>query len=138
MAPDEHTRTVREQGQLVLLSPSNALTTKTESLDGLKHALEAFKKVLTSDERRDLDAEQSVPRDSRQVVAFTVGLDRVDPDRRGPSIATKLNSIIQTVLQFSQVVDTYVSSNPAVAALVWGSVRLALGVCPSWSGMYLQ
>lgn len=41
-------------------------------------------------------------------------------------VATRLLSFSQSIRQFPIVVDTFVSSNPAVPALVWGSVKLAL------------
>lgn len=95
----------------------------------LENALKAFQDILTSDERERLRKEMDVSCDASQVIAFTAGLDLADPNRRGRSIATKLHSILETVQRFSEVVSIYVSSHPEIAALVWGSVRLAFTVC---------
>lgn len=128
MAPDNHAEPLRNGGQLSLPSPSNAIVASSDRPIRLENALKAFRDVLTDEERERLRDEMAVSRDAGQVIAFTASLDLVDPYRRGRSIATRLHSILQTVLQFSQVVDTYVSSHPEIAALVWGSVRLAFTV----------
>ncbi|KAE9576603.1 hypothetical protein CGMCC3_g7353 [Colletotrichum fructicola] len=74
--------------------------------------------------------------DAGQVIAFTAGLDVVDPNRRGRSIATRLHSILETVQRFSEVVGIYVSSHPEIAALVWGSVRLAFTVLANFTSFF--
>ncbi|KAF0322340.1 hypothetical protein GQ607_010421 [Colletotrichum asianum] len=74
--------------------------------------------------------------DTSQVIAFTAGLDVVDPNRRGRSIATRLHSILETVQRFSEVVGIYVSSHPEIAALVWGSVRLAFTVLANFTSFF--
>ncbi|KAF4924754.1 Vegetative incompatibility protein HET-E-1 [Colletotrichum viniferum] len=40
-------------------------------------------------------------------------------------MATASHSLLQSVEQFYQIIETYVSSHPEIAALVWGSVKLA-------------
>lgn len=129
MAPNKHTRPLSNEGMLSPASASNTISASSDKPTRLENALKAFRDVLTDDEREMLRTEMDVPRDASQVIAFTAGLDLVDPTRRGKSIATRLHSILQTVQQFSRVVDTYVSSHPELAALVWGSVRLAFTVC---------
>ncbi|CAI0646844.1 unnamed protein product [Colletotrichum noveboracense] len=74
--------------------------------------------------------------DASQVIAFTAGLDVVDPNRRGRSIATRLHSILETVQRFSEVVGIYVSSHPEIAGLVWGSVRLAFTVLANFTSFF--
>ncbi|KAF4875296.1 Vegetative incompatibility protein HET-E-1 [Colletotrichum siamense] len=122
MATSNRTQSPRNEGELSLAPLSNALSARSDRPTRLENALNAFRDVLTADEREKLKVEMNVSRDPSQVIAFTAGLDLMDPNRRGKSIATRLHSILQTVQQFSQVVDTYVSSNPEIAALVWGSL----------------
>ncbi|KAF4809346.1 Vegetative incompatibility protein HET-E-1 [Colletotrichum siamense] len=40
-------------------------------------------------------------------------------------MATTSHSLLQSVEQFYQIIETYVSSHPEIAALMWGSVKLA-------------
>ncbi|KAK6212040.1 hypothetical protein QIS74_09994 [Colletotrichum tabaci] len=96
--------------------------------DGLKHALAVFQATLTDDERAKLQSLKGTSCDADSVITFTADLDRANPARKGRSIATRLFSLLQIVQQFNQIVDTYVSSHPEIAALVWGSVKLAFTV----------
>ena len=57
---------------------------------------------------------------------FTAQLDRDNQLRKGRGIASRLYSILQSMQTFSTVVDTFVSSHPEIAALVWGSVKLTM------------
>lgn len=129
MTSDKHIQPPRDVGELSFASSSNALVVSSDRPTRLENALKAFQKVLTIDERKRLQEEMDVSCDAGQVIAFTAGLDAVDRNRRGKSIATRLHSILETVQRFSEVVGIYVSSHPEVAALVWGSVRLAFTVC---------
>ncbi|KAK1842752.1 nacht domain protein [Colletotrichum chrysophilum] len=136
MATSNRTQSPRNEGELSLAPLSNALSARSDRPTRLENALNAFRDVLTADEREKLKVEMNISRDPSQVIAFTAGLDLMDPNRRGKSIATRLHSILQTVQQFSQVVDTYVSSNPEIAALVWGSVRLAFTVLANFTSFF--
>jgi hypothetical protein len=42
-----------------------------------------------------------------------------------------LHSVLQSVREFSAVIDTFVSSHPEIAALVWGGLKLTIQVRPS-------
>ncbi|CCF36400.1 hypothetical protein CH063_07983 [Colletotrichum higginsianum] len=86
------------------------------------------KATLTDVERAKLQSLKGTSCDADSVITFTADLDRANPARKGRSIATRLFSLLQIVQQFNQVVDTYVSSHPEIAALVWGSVKLAFTV----------
>ncbi|TIC99209.1 hypothetical protein CH35J_006445 [Colletotrichum higginsianum] len=96
--------------------------------DGLKHELAVFQATLTDVERAKLQSLKGTSCDADSVITFTADLDRANPARKGRSIATRLFSLLQIVQQFNQVVDTYVSSHPEIAALVWGSVKLAFTI----------
>ncbi|KAK2756370.1 nacht domain protein [Colletotrichum kahawae] len=136
MAPDRHTLPLRN-GEVSLASPSNALVaTCSDRPTTLENALKTFQDVLDVDERKRLREEMSVSCDASQVIAFTARLDIVDPNRRGRSIATRLHSILETVQRFSEVVGIYVSSHPEIAALVWGSVRLAFTVLANFNSFF--
>ncbi|KAF4430219.1 hypothetical protein CFRS1_v011031 [Colletotrichum fructicola] len=136
MAPDKHKQPLRTGGELSPSSPSKDLVLSSDRPTRLENALQAFHDVLTDDERKRLRAEMDVSCDAGQVIAFTAGLDVVDPNRRGRSIATRLHSILETVQRFSEVVGIYVSSHPEIAALVWGSVRLAFTVLANFTSFF--
>jgi hypothetical protein len=93
----------------------------------LHEALEDFQKILTEDQRAALKEIKSIP-DADAVLVFTAKLDSSSQQRKGRSIATRLYSVLQSVRDFSAVIDTFVSSNPETAALIWGSVKLTIQV----------
>lgn len=101
---------------------------RADSVIGLEIALSQFGAILTDDERKRLQTQKSGLNDADAAFKFTLELDELDPVRRGRVVATKLCSLLQTVQSFSQVVETYVSSNPQVAALIWGTVKLTFMV----------
>jgi hypothetical protein len=74
---------------------------------------------------RDLLAQGFIP-DATAVIILTAEIDNQNAKRRSRGVATRLFGFLESVQQFSSVVDTFVSSNPSIAALVWGSVRFAL------------
>jgi hypothetical protein len=92
----------------------------------LEAALSEFHNILTEDQRTKLQKIKAVP-DADAVFIFTAQLDQSSRSR-GRSIASRLHSVLQCVREFSAVVDVFVSSNPQIAALVWGSVKLTVQV----------
>jgi hypothetical protein len=93
----------------------------------LDEAVDEFQSILTEDQRAALKNIKSIP-DADSVLVFTAQLDS-SPHRRGRSIATRLHSVLESVREFSAVIDTFVSSKPEIAALIWGSVKLTIQVC---------
>ncbi|KAI6753938.1 hypothetical protein HG530_013114 [Fusarium avenaceum] len=108
---------------LVLPRPSAVALAKTES--SLEQALRTFRATLTEKQLKDLDAIKYVP-DTKAVLTFTAELDAKRRTIKGQSIASRLYSILQCVRDFSSVVETFVSSNPQIAALIWGSIKLTM------------
>ncbi|MBE3046758.1 hypothetical protein IMZ48_30360 [Candidatus Bathyarchaeota archaeon] len=102
-----------------------ALIVSAATARGLDDALKSFQGILTVDQRRQLKDIQSVP-DADAVLVFTAQLDAQNAKRKGRSIATRLYTFLQCARDFSAVVDTFVQSNPQIAALVWGSVKLTM------------
>lgn len=92
----------------------------------LRKALQHFQNQLSESERAECEEEDVVP-DAHAAIAFTAELDR-NPARTGASIASRLHSVLQSVHEFTTVVDTFVSSNPEIAALVWGSIKFTMKV----------
>lgn len=57
---------------------------------------------------------------------LTAEVDAQQAQSRQRCVGTRLQYFLDSIQQFSSVVDTFVSSNPGTAALVWGSVKLAI------------
>lgn len=95
--------------------------------DSLKAALQEFQCILSKEQQTELHKIKAVP-DGDAVTVFTATLDDVSRSRRGRSIATRLHTVLQSAREFCTIVDTFVSSNPEIAALVWGSIKLAMKV----------
>ncbi|RBA12849.1 hypothetical protein FPRO05_14071 [Fusarium proliferatum] len=93
--------------------------------ESLEHAIRDFQAILTDDQRRKLSNIGAI-QDPDTVRIFTAQLDRESQLKKGRGIAGRLSSILQSVQRFSTVVDTFVSSRPDIAALVWGSLKLAM------------
>lgn len=91
----------------------------------LERALRDFQSVLTDDERSRLGKIGAV-RGADTVMIFTAQLDRENQLKKGRGIAGRLYSVLQSVQAFSTVVETFVSSHPDIAALVWGSIKLTM------------
>ncbi|KAK3294819.1 uncharacterized protein B0H64DRAFT_195872 [Chaetomium fimeti] len=116
--------TLASQSSGVPLSPAKQLN----------EAVDDFQKILTEDQRNTLGKIKSIP-DANAVLVFTAQLDSTR-DRRGRSIATRLHSVLQSVREFSAVIDTFVSSNPEIAALIWGSVKLTIQIALNFTSYY--
>lgn len=91
----------------------------------LQVALQEFNSILTDEQRNELHRAGPVP-DADSVLVFTAQLD--DINRKGRSVATRLHTVLLSVQNFCSVVDTFVSSHPEIAALVWGSVKITMQV----------
>lgn len=102
----------------------------------LQDSLAGFRTVLTDEQRQTLENMNGIP-DTQAVLVFTAGLDSINRWRKGKSTSSRLHSFLSSVGGFcntmtkgrtNNIVDTYVSSNPEIAALVWGSMKLAMTV----------
>ncbi|RDW73430.1 hypothetical protein BP6252_07337 [Coleophoma cylindrospora] len=91
----------------------------------LEDALSSFAAALTDDERTRLQGITGKP-NSSAALDFTARLDLSNSTRRGKSVGSRVYLLLLSVQKFSDIVDTFVSSNPAIAALVWGSIKLTL------------
>jgi hypothetical protein len=97
----------------------------------LKVALDQFQSNLTQDQTAQLRSISSIP-DANAVIIFTTQLDEENAKRNSRCVASRLYTFLQSIQQFASIVETFVSSNPRIAALVWGSVKFALLVSASY------
>jgi hypothetical protein len=80
---------------------------------------------------------KAVP-DLTSVITFTAQLDEQSAQRRISGVSGRLLTFLQSMQQFSTIVDTFVSSNPGTAALVWGSVKLTMLVGQVSNGVHIR
>lgn len=113
---------------VVLSQRASRRADQTAAVKDLENTIARFHAILTDDDRKNLQQLKTEPHDAQSIIMFTASLDRFDPKRRGKSVASRLASFLQTIEQFTPIVDTYIQSNPEIAALVWGSVKLTFRV----------
>ncbi|KAI1123420.1 hypothetical protein F5Y10DRAFT_286241 [Nemania abortiva] len=104
--------------------------------DSLQAALGEFQSILSDEDRQRLQKIKNKP-EADAAIQFTATLDRENAARRkGPSISSRLYSVLLSVQHFSTVVDTFVSANPSIAALVWGTVKLTMLIVTNFLTYY--
>ena len=91
----------------------------------LSTALRDFESSLSVQQKNDLHAVNATP-DTNAVVAFTAQIDRENASRRVRGVAGRLHKSLESIQQFTTIVDTFVSANPQIAALVWGSFKVVI------------
>ena len=105
--------------------------------DPIAAAVNDFQDVLNPAQKAELLAVHgvSVP-DAQAVLAFTAQVDRSNERRNSRCVASRLQGTLQSLQQFTSVIGTFVSSNPALAALVWGSVRLTILAASNFTSFF--
>ncbi|KAF5978839.1 nacht domain-containing protein [Fusarium coicis] len=110
------------------LTQSSQAITPSKPKEGdqiLQNAINSFRTVLTPEQLAEFECIQSVP-DTDAVLVFTAELDLQRQNQKGKSIASRLYPVLQAVHNFTSIIDTFVSLNPTIAALVWGSVKMMM------------
>ena len=97
---------------------------KSSIIQPLMDALCDFQNALTIEQKLHLSQLNSVPT-TDEVIAFTARVDRENSERNSRCVASRLCGVLDSVQQFSSVLDTFASSNP-IAGLVWGSLKLTI------------
>ncbi|KAF5571100.1 NACHT domain-containing protein [Fusarium pseudoanthophilum] len=120
------------------LTQSSPAVTPSKPKEGdqiLQNAINSFRAVLTPEQLSEFECIQSVP-DTDAVLVFTAELDLQRQKKKGKSIASRLFPFLQAVHNFAAVIDTLVSSNPTIAALVWGSVKMTMMIMLNAASYY--
>lgn len=104
------------------LAITDAATLKPEIK--LAQALHDYEITLTDEERSQFHAQGS-PR-AEDAINLTAFIDQKSKDGRRYCMGPRLITFLESVQQFSAIVETFVTSHPEVAALVWGGVKLTL------------
>ncbi|KAI0439897.1 hypothetical protein F4803DRAFT_529395 [Xylaria telfairii] len=98
-------------------------------------AVSNFCAMLTDEQRHDLSNIRNIP-DADSIFVFTAQLDYKNRSRRGQSVGSRVSKVLQSTRDFCTIVDTYVSSRPEIAALVWGSVKLTIQIVLNYTSYY--
>ncbi|KAL5588270.1 hypothetical protein FOBRF1_014798 [Fusarium oxysporum] len=103
---------------------SRSQVDSSDAVKELETAIARFQAILIDDDRKKLQELKTTSHDSQSIILFTAELDRLDRNRRGKSVATRLSSFLQMIEQYTPIIDTYIQSKPDISALVWGSIKL--------------
>ncbi|KAJ5484352.1 hypothetical protein N7453_012306 [Penicillium expansum] len=91
----------------------------------LREALMKFEDILTEEQKRLYQVSATQP-DVASVIEFVTKIDANNNSTMRRCVAPRLCRFLQATQQFSDVVGTFISSNPQIAALVWGGVKTAI------------
>ncbi|KAJ5153807.1 uncharacterized protein N7500_009246, partial [Penicillium coprophilum] len=106
------------------LQLSRRRTRGTDPTQALKTALENFQNTLTEEQKREFRG-STTKVDITSFTVFVADIDARNSSRRTP-VGPRLCPFFEAMQQFTGVVDTFVSSNPVIAALVWGGIKTAI------------
>ncbi|KAI1418855.1 hypothetical protein F5Y12DRAFT_390745 [Xylaria sp. FL1777] len=104
-------------------------------VEELQFALSQFCAVLTDDQRHDLSKIRTVP-DVDSILVFTAQLDAANRSRRGRSVGSRVSKVLHSTRDFCTIIDTFVSSHPEIASLVWGSIKLTMQIIVNYTSYY--
>ncbi|KAJ6109978.1 hypothetical protein N7486_002213 [Penicillium sp. IBT 16267x] len=97
----------------------------SDPTNSLNAALKNFQNILTDEQKRDFQRNTAAP-DIASVIEFVAQIDAKNSSTTRRCVAPRLCTFLEATQQFAGVVETFVSSNPTIAALVWGSVKTAI------------
>jgi len=89
-------------------------------------ALDEFQQLLTPAQKTELDALSRGTPTADDVVQFIKAIEEGSKKRKSRIVAKRINGFLQSLQQYCAIVDTFVSSNPQTAGLVWGSVKFLI------------
>ena len=101
---------------------ANSITANPATV--ISEALSDYETVLSDEEKIQLHSHG--PPDAMAAINLATRIDEENTTHRRRCMGPRLITILESVQQFSTVVDTFVSSNPNIAALVWGGLKLTL------------
>ncbi len=97
----------------------------------LLQALNDYETILSDEDKIQLHS-QGAPGVMAALNLATI-IDAKNTSHRRQCMGPRLITFLESVQQFSSIVDTFVSSHPNIAALVWGGVKMTLLVLTSMS-----
>ena len=90
----------------------------------LVQALNDYEAILSDEDKTQLHS-QGAP-DVMAALNLATTIDDKNTSHRRQCMGQRMITFLESVQQFSSIVDTFVSSHPEIAALVWGGLKLTL------------
>ncbi|MCJ1309800.1 hypothetical protein MMC25_003461 [Agyrium rufum] len=106
-----------------------------DTLNPLRFALQDFDGTLNASQRIELRLLSTRP-DAISVLKFTAEMDDKNTARDQRGISGRCFAFLDSVHQFSSVVDTFVQSYPGLPGLIWGSVKITLLIASNGIGYF--
>ncbi|MCJ1308046.1 hypothetical protein MMC25_001696 [Agyrium rufum] len=110
---------------MALVAASRTSGLPADPTASLTQALQNFQNTLTDEQKAQYLKACSKP-DPASTYEFVKRIDEENTARRGKCVSTRLHTFLDATQRFAGIVDTFISSNPAVAALVWGGIKTAI------------
>ena len=82
--------------------------------------------TLSTDQQKEFLGMTSAPLVVHDVVEVTRKIDETHSKRKSRAFAIRIRGVLESVHQYCSVVDTFVQSEPKIAALVWGSLKFVI------------
>ncbi|MCJ1230797.1 hypothetical protein MMC12_007471, partial [Toensbergia leucococca] len=103
----------------------------------LGQALSEFESLINHEQKIQLHSFSSEIPDATAVMKLTSEIDRKNSNRRSRCIGSRLTNILESVQQFTTVIDVSIGSSQSnIAALTWGGVKLALLAANNFSSYF--
>ena len=124
-----------------LIDMSVVLRTKPEIKPevALSKAVADFQAILTNEERLEFSQRDSAGQPQSDAESAMLLVSRIDADnskRFSRFLAPKLLSFLDCAHQFTAIIDTFVSANPNLAALVWGGIKVTMLVTSNFAKFF--
>ncbi|KIW19584.1 hypothetical protein PV08_00157 [Exophiala spinifera] len=110
---------------MALVTPKVSKLSSNDPTSSLTAALTHFEVTLNEDHKTLYHAATTKP-DALSVISFVGKLGETARGKSRRGVSARLVTFLDTLQQFSGVVDTFVNSDPTIAALVWGGVRMTI------------
>jgi len=108
-------------------APSSSLTSGTTGETRLHQAIKDFTETLTPSEKIVLQNGPSPERNN--ILELTAAInDKVFLKFQAIRYVGRVQQFLETFQRFSPIIDMFVSSDPKISALVWGSLKLLIMV----------
>jgi archaellum biogenesis ATPase FlaH len=105
----------------------------------LEDALAEFQDLLSDEQKAQLEALTATtpgPPSPDAVLLFTAQVDTHNARRKSRCVASRISGLLESVQQFTAIVDTFVSSRPTIAALVWGGLKVFILAASNFSTFF--
>jgi hypothetical protein len=97
----------------------------------LDQALENFRDNLTPNQKAEFESISNGTPKPEDVSVLVAKINLKNSNRKSRICADKLRTVLDPIQQYCAVVDTFIQSNPTVAALVWGTAKIFILVFKS-------